>query len=260
MKTNSRKRDSHKARVSVRRARIKKISAQTPSARRITTQTLLLDAGRDLIISKGLGSTSVGDICTAAGFSRGAFYSNFTDMDHFVTRLAQEQWNAVVHYVDSAVTHVLSTHEHGLTLTDEEITTGINHLAEDILHAMPVGRDFYMLQSEFTARIARDPEHSTALREGYEAFTASLTKVLTSGLAAIGRRPVLAGCDAGEIILATAERSMRQALIHGDEDGLTELLTRTLPTLLTRLSVPIDSANSSAHTTPANPENPDSTR
>lgn len=227
------------SRLSDRRARIRRTVAQPPSSRRAATQTQLLEAGRSLIIEKGLGATSVGDICTAAGFTRGAFYSNFTDMDHFVSGLAENQWAELLDFIHSAVETVLSDHELGVPMSDEEITSAIDRLAAGILAALPVGRDFYMLQSELASRIARDPEHSTSLRKGYETFAAALQEVLVSGFSVIGRRPLLSAEDTTEIILATTERSMRIALMSGREDTVTELLERTLPTLLSRLSAPI---------------------
>ena len=61
---------------------------------------------------------------------------------------------------------------------------------------------------------------------------------LASGLASIGRETTLSVADTTDLILATAERSMRNALSMGEED-LTGLLDRTLPNLLARLSRPV---------------------
>lgn len=228
---------SARARMSARRATLRRVIAQTPSSRRAATQERLLEAGRRLIIDKGLGETSVGDICSSAGFTRGAFYSNFTDMDHFVARLATEQWTEVAHFVHSAVATVLADHESGRPLGDEEVAEAIARLADGILAAMPLTRDFYMLENEFTAFLARDPDRAAPVREGYAIFEASMRDLLVSGLRAIGRAPLLDPDDATELVLATAERSMRRALTDG-EGGLTDFLERALPLLLVRLSAP----------------------
>jgi AcrR family transcriptional regulator len=63
------------------------------------TRKNLLDAAQRLIATKGLGTASVEDIAAAAGYTRGAFYSNFSSKDelflellcrdHDETRLAQ---------------------------------------------------------------------------------------------------------------------------------------------------------------------------
>src|SRR5579859_2309393 len=66
-----------------------------------TTQRLL-DAAQRLIAKKGLSATSVEDIAEAAGYTRGAFYSNFSSKgDLFIELLrrdhvkATEEFNAL---------------------------------------------------------------------------------------------------------------------------------------------------------------------
>lgn len=45
------------------------------------TRLGLIDAAIDLFIDKGIDATSIEEICAAAGFTRGAFYSNFETKD-----------------------------------------------------------------------------------------------------------------------------------------------------------------------------------
>jgi AcrR family transcriptional regulator len=51
------------------------------------TAQRLLDAARKLIARKGLSAATVEDIAEAAGYSRGAFYSNFVDKDDLFIQL-----------------------------------------------------------------------------------------------------------------------------------------------------------------------------
>ena len=50
---------------------------QTHAQRREQTRECLLEAAREMFVKKGLAATSVEDIAEAAGYTRGAFYSNF---------------------------------------------------------------------------------------------------------------------------------------------------------------------------------------
>jgi len=267
------------ARLSARRAAVRRLIGVPPSERRAQTQALLLDAGRELFADKGIGGTSVGDICSRAGFTRGAFYSNFTDMDHFVQRLAEEQWTSIVNFVDESVAGALSTQTEGPTLeSDAELAAGLAELASRLLGAMPISREVFLLQNEFAAYIARTEADGggSPLREGYAAFKRHLVRVLVEGLASINRACLLSPEDTTELIMATAVRSMRMALSAapegnrpGDaqaagtrgtqtddadansdrgsestgantaEPDLTAFLVRTLPALLARLSTPI---------------------
>src|SRR6185437_16096960 len=59
-------------------------------SRDLTTQRLL-DAAQKLIAKKGLNATSVEDIAEAAGYTRGAFYSNFSSKgDLFIELLRRD--------------------------------------------------------------------------------------------------------------------------------------------------------------------------
>jgi AcrR family transcriptional regulator len=59
------------------------------------TQQRLLDAAQSVIARKGLGAASVEDIVAAAGYTRGAFYSNFRSKgDLFIELLRREHRQA----------------------------------------------------------------------------------------------------------------------------------------------------------------------
>ena len=48
---------------------------------RLVTRAMLIDAAEGVFLRRGIEHASVEQITEAAGFSRGAFYSNFTDKD-----------------------------------------------------------------------------------------------------------------------------------------------------------------------------------
>ena len=49
--------------------------------KRENTRARLLDAAEEIMITKGIGAARIDDVVRAAGFSRGAFYSNYSSMD-----------------------------------------------------------------------------------------------------------------------------------------------------------------------------------
>jgi AcrR family transcriptional regulator len=53
------------------------------------TRNLLIEAARNEIVKKGFALASVRDIADAAGFSQGAFYSNFPDKEAILLELVQ---------------------------------------------------------------------------------------------------------------------------------------------------------------------------
>ena len=231
--------------VSARRAAVYRLVGTTPSEKRAHTQELLLAAGRELVVDKGIGTVSVGDVCTRAGFTRGAFYSNFTDMDHFIHRLAENEWEAMTAFVDAAVSAGPQGGS-GVDRTpraDADLRAGADpralvDLAGRLMEVVPVSREFYFLQSEFMAYLVRDPERRSALGDGYEVFKRRLGTVLETELAAVGRECVLSVTDTTELFLADVERSMRLGLIH-DDSTLAAYVDRTLAVILLRLSQPL---------------------
>lgn len=232
--------------VSARRAAVYRLVGTTPSEKRAHTQELLLAAGRELVVDKGIGAVSVGDVCTRAGFTRGAFYSNFTDMDHFIHRLVENEWEAMTAFVDAAVSAGPQGGS-GVDRTpraDADLQAGADlpqalvDLAGRLMEVVPVSREFYFLQSEFMAYLVRDPERRSALGDGYEVFKRRLGTVLETELAAVGRGCVLSVTDTTELFLADVERSMRLGLIH-DDSTLAAYVDRTLAVILLRLSQPL---------------------
>lgn len=66
------------------------------SEQRERTRTLLLDSAKELFAQNGIAETSIEQITEHAGYSRGAFYSNFDDKDALVLVLIERQQNAVI--------------------------------------------------------------------------------------------------------------------------------------------------------------------
>jgi AcrR family transcriptional regulator len=54
------------------------------------TRNLLIEAARSEIVKKGFALASVRDIADAAGFSQGAFYSNFPDKEAILLELVRQ--------------------------------------------------------------------------------------------------------------------------------------------------------------------------
>ena len=52
-----------------------------PTRRRAETRSRLLRAALEVFSEKGFGRTTVDDVCARAGYTRGAFYSNFVSLD-----------------------------------------------------------------------------------------------------------------------------------------------------------------------------------
>lgn len=224
--------------LSARRSAVETLRNTELTDRRLHTQSVLLDAGRLMIAERGVAGTSVGDLTKAAGFTRGAFYSNFTDMDHFVAEVAQLEWHAM--FAD--VQRVLDTWE--FTAQDPiEGATGV------LLAALPSERTRYLLWNEFATFEIRFPQESATLSKSSRGFYSGLVQLLTLVLETFELEPRHEPADLVELIVALAQRSMRNELVLAHSAGPTPastppqggtntLLARLLPDLIRAMTVP----------------------
>lgn len=67
---------------------------------RADTRRRLLEAAAAVFIEKGISAATIEDICEQAGFSRGAFYSNFKAKDELVLELLEDHLSASLAEVD----------------------------------------------------------------------------------------------------------------------------------------------------------------
>ena len=229
-------------RISARREAVRSLSTKTPSERRVRTQELLLDAGLELMAEKGIGATSVGDICSRAGFTRGAFYSNFTDMDHFVHLLADHQWSNITQMIETTTQARIEAEQHSSELshprTETELDEAIADFVLDLLEAFPDSPSDGLLVSEFSMYVSRNPGSAVKLRESYDQFKSAVGKLVEDGIRSMGRKYVMSPSDSIEIIFSLVERSMRLAATTNNANTL-EFFQRTMPVVLKNLTEPI---------------------
>lgn len=58
---------------------------------RLQTRAHLLAAAKRLFVERGFGATSLRDIAAEAGYTQGAFYSNFASKEELFVELMQER-------------------------------------------------------------------------------------------------------------------------------------------------------------------------
>ncbi len=128
------------------RSAVTPVTQPARSARREATRARLLRAASDAFAERGLHGASVEDICERAGFTRGAFYSNFADKDDLVLALFEQH----ARRLRSRAEELAARQD----LTPEEILTGVI----DVLVGSPREQArWHLLQAEFTLHAIRDP-------------------------------------------------------------------------------------------------------
>ena len=77
--------------------------------RRENTRTKLVRASLEVFVEKGIDGVTVDDLVTAAGFTRGAFYSNFSTKEEVFTALFDEVTDEIIAIANASVEEAISS-------------------------------------------------------------------------------------------------------------------------------------------------------
>jgi AcrR family transcriptional regulator len=134
---------------------------RTREEQRAATRAKLIAAAERLFIKKGFAGTSVEEIADAAGFTRGAFYSNFEDKDDIFIALLDDKLERRIAEVSAILESAGSLDDAFSTIIRSNETRGVASTT--------------VLNTEFWLYAMRNPkvrtklaEHQRAERRAYE--------------------------------------------------------------------------------------------
>ncbi len=209
------------------------------SARREATRQRVLDAAREVFAERGVIGGTVEDICDRAGFTRGAFYSNFADKDDLLRALIDREHARLIAHLDAGFAMLQDSlgAEVG-DPGDADVRATMAKMVDRLLRAVPDDRQFLLIQNELEIHAVRVPDTSRAFVEADAAFRARIAGFLERGLELLGRELVADVGDVTEAVIAIVDRSTRRALLAGlptDPDALARVM---LPVLIAASSRP----------------------
>ena len=207
------------------------MSAESPAPRltkrRAETRSRLLAAAAEVFAELGFGRTTVEDICEHAGYSRGAFYSNFSSLDELFFGMYEQRSFEVVDVASKAVDAARRDAE-GSTLSVAEVM-------DRVLAALPVTRESELLKLEFFAHAVRHPEVAAALVEQRRRLRDALTPILRIGLTTVGLDLEAADLDdMARVVLAVQDGLSVQELLEPNDSRLEALRHSALTAAVTR--------------------------
>ncbi|WP_432548003.1 TetR family transcriptional regulator [Kineococcus sp. SYSU DK004] len=204
------------------------------TARRARTRQRLLDAALAVVADAGLARTSVEAVCERAGYTRGAFYSNFATLDEVVSALFAQQADALLTEVGARLAEPAGE--------DAADPADLAALVARVLDVLPRERTWQLVRTEFTAQALRDPAAAAALAAHRAALQARLAVLLAAGARRAGRRLGVPAPEAAQAVVAVHDGFSTPALLAGPEDAATvrRLEADALTGVLLALSVPLD--------------------
>ena len=199
--------------------------AQILRRRREQTRARLLDAAHAVFGEVGMDAASVEMICERAGFTRGAFYSNFESKEELfltlITRLAGEK-------LDEVAGRVRELGSDG--------ATDLAGLVRKIVGVSLGDRMEPQLLSEIRTQALRDPRLATAYLAWQRAMCERVEGIVRDVVATYGIRLRLPLEEAAQLLLDVADDTCTLAAIEGrssEEAG--ELLNVRIERIVTAL-------------------------
>jgi AcrR family transcriptional regulator len=207
--------------------------------RREATRERVLDAARDVFAERGVFGGTVEDICARAGYTRGAFYSNFVDKDDVLRALIAREHTRLLAHLDANLELVAVA---TASDADPDPRATMATIADRLLRSVPADRLFSLALAELEIHAVRDPDVARAFLDADARFRDRIAEFLERGLARLGRELVVPLPDAVDTVIAIVERSTRRALLRGRGADPNALATTMLPLLVLAVSRPAASA------------------
>ena len=156
------------------------------------TRERLIAAARDVVGRLGYGGSSIGAIAEAAGFTKGAFFSNFDSKDALLLEVMRLHHEAELEGLEA----LLGSTDRGEPL-DQAIASYVNTLAADT--------GWVLLSTELALQAARDPAFAARYTPMRQAFAKALGALLATMYAADGLAMNATPEDLGSLMLSVVQ-------------------------------------------------------
>ena len=203
------------------------VGAPAPARRsRENTRARLVEAAADVFAEKPFGAVTVDDLVGAAGFTRGAFYSNFSSVRELFHLVYARQAELMLDEVSQVL---------------DDTPEGDFHLTSiDQLFAAlePLGARWFRLHQEFTLLAVRDEEARRLFLVHVQEFEGRMQELFARILRLLGREPISDIATLSEALMALYLHSLGTSQLGAGNLDLTVLVSDLLPQLLLSLSRP----------------------
>ncbi|MGW2062709.1 TetR/AcrR family transcriptional regulator [Streptomyces sp. NPDC001937] len=194
--------------------------------RRPRTRAALLQAALETFAASGFHATSIEQICERAGYTRGAFYSNFSSKEELFFALFDAHSERVISRLSALVDAVGAE---GFTL---------DRLAELVSEVEPSERDWYLVTTEFTLHAIRDPRAAWVLARHDARLRAEVARAFSECLRAAGRTLTVNPDDFARLLIAVREGGLAQSYVEPDRLPPGQLERQFLAPLLAAVTEP----------------------
>ncbi|MEV6327923.1 TetR/AcrR family transcriptional regulator [Streptomyces sp. NPDC051909] len=172
--------------------------------RRPRTRAALLRAALETFAEHGFHAASIEQICERAGFTRGAYYSNFASKEELFLALFDEHGERIVNRLAEQID----------ALAPEDYS--LERLAELASRVEPDERDWYLVSMEFTLHAIRDPQAAWALARHDARLRAELARGIELVVRRSGRELAVDADRFARLVVALREGGLAQSYVEPD--------------------------------------------
>ena len=190
--------------------------------RRAETRANLIEAAFRVFADKGFGQVRIDDVCAAAGYTRGAFYSNFDSLEELFFTLYDESARLIAGQVTEA-------------LTADDINPGVEAVIERVTATLLLDRDWLLIKTDFLLHAARNPAVADRLATHRQELRTAIEKRLDRARQRLTLPDAISDIpNAARAVVAAYDGVTVQLLLDGDLQAGRSWLTQLLTALLNR--------------------------
>lgn len=164
-----------------------------------------MDAALEVFAEVGLDGASVEAVCERAGFTRGAFYSNFASKDELFLALIARLAEAKLEEVESRVRE----------LEEQHVSAAPTELVRRVV-GLSLGGDMDpALVSEIRAQALRDPQMARAYLAWQDGLLERITQIISGLVDAYDLRLRLPADEVARLFVEVADDTSVRAALQG---------------------------------------------
>ena len=194
-------------------------------SRRGRTRERLLDAAYDVFAEQGVHVATVEQITERAGFTRGAFYSNFTTKEELFFALMERE-NGLRTATLREQLEVLQPRIEAALAAHDDVALG--EVILDLFVGPFDDRRWCLVQGEFKMLAMRDRAVASQLLADQGRFATSLLPVLERAIEQAGREFVLDTAATLQLLSSVYEDALEASILAGQDARDTERLRTDL--------------------------------
>ncbi|WP_086840325.1 TetR/AcrR family transcriptional regulator [Amycolatopsis kentuckyensis] len=204
--------------------------------RRAETRRRVIEAAHDVFSEMGIRDAPVELICDRAGFTRGAFYSNFASKEELFLAVYEMQMQERTQRLRAAVAEATTAVD---PASADAVTRVLQEAGVLFMESLTADETWYLLNAEFRAQALRQPELRAPTAAAERRFHDALAEILLDLLGRLGLRLTVDPESAVITIVRLYETMLERAILDELPDRAdNRYVTQVLPRLLTALVAP----------------------